>query len=786
MIVSVNTYNDKGYLVRTETTGEAPMAYSYNAWGEVVATQRGERVPQEQTSAYILIDGEVWLEEVRKVGDLIQKSRTDADGFTQVSTDVRGNETVTLEVFDGATQTTTTTLPGVTNPQVSVTLDGVMVSETDSAGVTQTANYDVYRRVVSQTDGRNNTTTRVYDAFGRLATVTDAAGATTSYVYDNVGTVASVTNALGNVVAYLYDIRGNKVYEGGATYPVAYEYDTFGRKVKMTTFREETEDAEGDVTTWTYDDATGALLAKTYADEYGVTYTLTDDGKTATRTDARGKVTTYTYNDFGELVSQDYSDDTTDIAMVYDNLGRVTQVTDAAGVTTFTYNQYGELESEANLRTLMRHYDDYGRDVGWSLNGSRKNIIQYDNATGRLYRMQAGGAWFTWGYLPGTNLKSSLTYGGSGNTTWEYEPNRDLLTRVKNTIYGSVASQYDYTNDLGGRRTQIAKSGTMMAQDEVQNYGYNTRDELISGQGLTYNYDDIGNRTTAEGKVYTANNLNQYTAIDTFEPQYDADGNQTLIKTSTGIWAVTYNAENRPVRWERGNTVVTMNFDCMGRRVFYKEEVNEEVTKHHRFVYDNYLCVQKLDALNNNSQINLFVWDPTESVATRPLFMLSNPGSYKFFYTFDGNKNVSELVHFESRNGIAAHYDYAPFGAVTRVVNTSAISARNFHLENPFRFSSEYHDDTLGLVYYNYRHYNPFDGRWCGRDPIVSSFNLFLFVSNNAITQMDVHGLKVIVETEKIEERENNRGIDSAETHAPRIDVRSVLEKINCPLLCFI
>ncbi len=25
-------------------------------------------------------------------------------------------------------------------------------------------------------------------------------------------------------------------------------------------------------------------------------------------------------------------------------------------------------------------------------------------------------------------------------------------------------------------------------------------------------------------------------------------------------------------------------------------------------------------------------------------------------YTFDGNKNVSELVHFETRNGIAAHY----------------------------------------------------------------------------------------------------------------------------------
>ena len=216
--------------------------------------------------------------------------------------------------------------------------------------------------------------------------------------------------------------------------------------------------------------------------------------------------------------------------------------------------------------------------------------------------------------------------------------------------------------------------------------------------------------------------------------------NQTLIKTSTGIWSVTYNAENRPVRWECGNTVITMDFDRMGRRVFYKEEVADVVTKHHKFVYDNYLCVQKLDALNNNSQINLFVWDPTESVATRPLFMVANPGNYKLFYTFDGNKNVSELVHFESRNGIAAHYDYAPFGAVTRAVNTSAISARNFSAENPFRFSSEYHDDTLGLVYYNYRHYNPADGRWCGRDFIEDILLEYSFLMNNP-TQYDALGL---------------------------------------------
>ena len=90
-----------------------------------------------------------------------------------------------------------------------------------------------------------------------------------------------------------------------------------------------------------------------------------------------------------------------------------------------------------------------------------------------------------------------------------------------------------------------------------EQYTYNVRDELIAADEVSYNYDDIGNRTTAEGKTYTANNLNQYTAIDDFVPQYDADGNQTFIKTETGIWSVVYNAENRPIRWTQGDTVIT-------------------------------------------------------------------------------------------------------------------------------------------------------------------------------------------------------------------------------------
>ena len=94
---------------------------------------------------------------------------------------------------------------------------------------------------------------------------------------------------------------------------------------------------------------------------------------------------------------------------------------------------------------------------------------------------------------------------------------------------------------------------------------------------------------------------------------------------------------------------------------------------------------------------------PTASIATRLLVMRAKNWGLNLFYTHDGNKNVSEVFYHAPQNGIAAHYDYAPFGAVTRTSRATRVTNRDFLSENPFRFSSEYHDLTLGLVYYNYR-----------------------------------------------------------------------------------
>ncbi|MBR5621700.1 MAG: hypothetical protein IKW49_00765 [Opitutales bacterium] len=55
------------------------------------------------------------------------------------------------------------------------------------------------------------------------------------------------------------------------------------------------------------------------------------------------------------------------------------------------------------------------------------------------------------------------------------------------------------------------------------------------------------------------------------------------------------------------------------------------------------------------------------------------------FYAFDGNKNVSDVFYRMNANGIGAHYDYAPFGATTRMHSDSSASFGIVSL-NPFRF----------------------------------------------------------------------------------------------------
>ena len=801
-----SSYDARGLLVRRQRdTGSgssalrmAPTLYEYDDFGNVTKETLLLDAESPDDPAKNPITAYAYAVEQRDDGvyriTTTTKNNSAGTTYTQSSatllsesaafenktivTDPRGNvATSWTEYGTGSQRTQKNALP-TSNITATVTvIDGFTTVQTDHAGVTteQTRAFTATGITLTQTDGRGNATTTKTDIAGRTISVTDAATNTTTTVYspccDNP---ATVTDALGSTTCYGYDVRGRKTAEWGtAIQPALFAYDDADRMTGLTTFRADAGDivtdptgrTDGDTTTWQYHDATGLLLKKTYADGTHEDTTYNAFNLKATLTDPRSTVTTCTYETArGLLTGETYSDATPARSYAYNHLGLAIQIVDASGTRAIAYTAYNELESESltgdgktHLVTELR--DDYGRSTGYTYAkaGSVQQTTSIGYGTdGRITTagFLHGGAskTFTYGYLENSHLPESLSMPNNMTLTRAYEEKRDLVTSMtyKRTTTTVVSRGYTYDALARPVTRTTARKGT--TRNDA--FTYNSRSELAAAtlgtDGYGYGYDNIGNRKTAqelaEELTYASNNLNQYTSIarstlnsslstleEPFMPTYDANGNQTSVKTATGIWTVAYNAENRPVSFTKtegeSTTVVECGYDYQGRRYMKKVTTNGTVTLHHRYIYRGYLHVACCDLTRSaHPCLWLITWDPAEGEATRPL-ALQKDGTW-YTYGLDITKNVWEL--FSSSGYIRTAYDYTPFGGVTEEGDAA----------QPVQWSSEVYDAELAMMYYNYRHYNPMDGRWISRDPIAEDggWNLYGFVENDGVSRWDYLG----------------------------------------------
>lgn len=529
------------------------------------------------------------------------------------------------------------------------------------------------------------------------------------------------------------------------------------------------ERTDGDTTTWTYHKAGGLLMRKTYPDGTHEDTAYNILNMVANTTDARGVRTTYGYDlPKGVNTSVTFSDGTPGIAYTYNHLAQMTRVTDDAGTREFSYNPYNELEAEttAGLAPGILTYrkDSLGRDGGYSLDYGNATVQQtalgYD-AAGRLSTVALNeiSTPFTYGYNANHGLLETLAYPNTLKRWYTREEKRDLVIKVDYLRPGSqnYPAKVDYTYDSLGRPVTKKDYFNTPNPDLTHAYMYNDRGELTAdamsrGGTYSYAYDNIGNREmsregTAVSTAYQTNELNQYTSIgegeqDAFVPEHDAAGNQTKVRTATGEWTVGYNALNQAVSFTQGNKRVECRYDYLGRRVEKSVYEGETLVARKRFLYRNYLQIAELDATDTTEEAlpvlrKTYLWDPMESSATRILAMslFDETGTYRedLYYTHDLLKNTTAL--FGVHAGRRALYEYGPYGNVIKMEG-------NVAEQNPFRFSSEYADDEMGLVYYNYRYLNPMDGRWIGRDPIKEEDgdNLYRYTSNNPVDFYDILG----------------------------------------------
>ena len=801
-IYSRSEYNAKGQLVKQyqdtgwNTEKTAVKLYEYDSFGNVSKkTLALSDTPTKDNSPVVEMSYSVEAAE-GGVFSVTTQTRYNAAGepintaqkqlisqlsetlaSKSISIDERGNIATEWREFTAPSKVTNySTVPTSEIVAETVSVDDFTLSRKDYAGITTSASRSYTATGIAQVhvDGRGNATTTRTDLAGRTISVTDATGEMTTTVYDAALDLPSVvTDAAGNTSCYKYDHRGCKIAEWGtAIQPACFGYDDMGNMTTLRTFRAGTEiictdpseRTDGDVTTWAFHPATGLELSKAYADGTAVVKTYDAYNRLATETDARGNIKTHTYEHARGLhlgttyTAVDGTADTAASSFTYNHLSQLTQLTDDSGVRTFTYNAYGERESDSlvvdgdtHLVTELR--DAFGRTTGYTYakNASVQQAVSTGYGTdGRINSASFlhGGEMkqFGYEYLQGSNLLHKLTKPNGMTLAQSYETQRDLLTGMAYHRGSTLVVQREYTYDVLRRPT----ARTTSRQGNVVNdsFIHNSRSELasaqVNGETYGYDYDNGGNRrmsmAAGDYAFYEANELNQYTAISgseaeadfSFTPVFDVDGNQTTIKTETGIWTAVYNAEKRPVSFtnEATGTVVTCAYDSMGRRSFKQVTVNGTVKLHQRYLYRGFLQIACIDLTRSHHPALWFItWDPTLTVATRPL-AIQKDGTW-YTYGFDINKNVCEV--FGTTGHIINAYSYTPFGKATS----------SGPLTQPIQWSSEFHDEELVLVYYNYRYYNPIQGNWLQRDRIYTNLHNEYIYTNSPLFKYDVLGLMV-------------------------------------------
>ena len=332
-----------------------------------------------------------------------------------------------------------------------------------------------------------------------------------------------------------------------------------------------------------------------------------------------------------------------------------------------------------------------------------------------------------------------------------------LLSRrhsKQNKVGTTVVSQYDYTVNAIGQRTNLATSGSAFANAPSWLWGYDSLGQVISADSnantsdRAYQYDTIGNRQRAAvgtldvndptATVYTANALNQYSSLTVgasgpLAPVYDADGNATaypLPAAPTSNSTLVWDAENRLISTTVNGVATTYLYDALARRIAVTNEGNTTL-----YVYDGFNSIAEYNGatLSKTRLWGLDLSGSMQGAGGVGGILAEKQGSNFYYPLFDGNGNITEYIN--SIGSVEVHFEYDPFG--NTVVNTDSGNLFNY------RFSTKPLDFTTGLYYYQYRYYDPLTGRWPSRDPIGErgGANLYGFVGNVGVSFIDYLGM---------------------------------------------
>ena len=562
--------------------------------------------------------------------------------------------------------------------------------------------YDDNENITSVTDAEDNATTSKYDERDLLWKVTDAEGGVTEYSYDANGNLKTIKDAEGNVTSYTYDVfdRLTRTTYPDDTYE-AYSYNIRSQVTSAT-------NRGGDTVTNIYDNVGRLVTVVGPSNDPNITYT---------------------YDIVGRVVSVDHNGDITDFA--YDRLGRVIQVEDPESrLVDYTYDTLSRRTSLVypDNSYITYEYDELSR-LTKIIDDSNSIIAEYS--------------------YDELSRRTGVTLENDANTVYAYDlANRltDLDNHLPDPNNGSIT--FDYTYDNVGNRLSMT-----VDTSDLHSYLYDDIYQLTDvnypsgfGTDIAYAYDSVHNRTSTDnGSVvsYTANNLNQYTAVGGTNLYYDNNGNLT----DDGTYDYIYDIFNRLIEVQYNSaTVAEYGYDYSGRRISKTVYGGSTVTT--KYAYDGDQVIAEYDP-GAPGLLRKFIYGPG---IDEPVCMIDVDGQTetRYYYHYDGLGSVIALSNTDG--DIVEAYSYDVFGTPTIYTaagadglwrtaddTTATVSA----VGNPYLFTGRRYDDETGLYYYRARMYAPDLGRFMQTDPIgyAEGINWYAYCGNNPTVYIDPMGL---------------------------------------------